>query len=68
MLVTLNCGVGFTIIVDKKDQKKALEIIKKEFGGGWVMGEVTRATKANAKAEATVTINYDEFARLNGNP
>lgn len=68
MLVTLNCGLGFAIIVDPKDSVKAQKIVAKEMGSSCVLGIVEKQAgpaKLVSKLEPTYTVNVQEFESVN---
>lgn len=66
MLVTLNCGLGFVVVVSRADAKKALQLVKKEFPQAWELGEVLSLKKPSL--EPRVEISYSDFEEINGRP
>lgn len=68
MLVTLNCGLGFAVIVDAKDSVKTQKIVAKEMGSSCVLGVVAKQSgpaKTLSKQEATYSVDYQQFERVN---
>lgn len=67
LTTTLNCGVGFVVIVDEKDESKALKVIRKQFASAWSFGKVVR-TKDSALREKGYDLDYQALEELNSTP
>lgn len=63
LVTTLNCGVGFVVIVDARDEQKALKIIRKQFAKAWSFGKVVRG--GGKKAEPSYELDFAGLEELN---
>lgn len=51
MVKTLNCGLGFVLVVNPADEKRVLQIVTESGHRGWSLGAVEAAASAEAEAE-----------------
>lgn len=63
MLETLNCGLGFVVVVHPDEADRALKLIQKKFSKAWRLGVVEKAK--TKKAPSSVHMDYKKMEGLN---
>jgi phosphoribosylformylglycinamidine cyclo-ligase len=68
LTTTLNCGVGFVVIVDAREEQKALKIIRaNKFAKAWTFGKVMK-TNTREKNPSGYDLDFKAFGELNSSP
>jgi phosphoribosylformylglycinamidine cyclo-ligase len=62
LTVTLNCGIGFVVVVDKKEVQKTLRVLRANgYAKAWEFGRVVKG-----KSVSGYELDYEELANING--